>query len=193
MSLVESYGYLETTNKLIAQRANVSVGLVYKYFPRGKVDILRQLILDSQVAFMAAEEQQSLSIPLTSKDQPPSSQSLREFIYQMIEFVVDGHMKNSKFIRALEIAMLADPSVFEDLINWSQQVLNLNPIIAELRKYEIIKEPLSEKEMIIKTNIIDLLVHRYIFYAGNPFSSHKDFLNYLVELFIRLFRIELPI
>lgn len=192
MSLVESHGYLETTNKLIAQRANVSVGLVYKYFPRGKVDILRQLILDSQAVLTATKEEQTPSIPISIKDPSHSMKSLREFIYQMLEFIVDGHMKNAKFIRALEIAMLADSSVFEDLVNWSQQVLNLAPIITELRKHEIIKKSPSEKEMTINTNIIDLVVHRYIFYPGNPFSNHQDFLNYLVDLFIQLFGIKIP-
>lgn len=191
MSLVESHGYLETTNKLIAQRANVSVGLVYKYFPRGKVDILRQLILDSQAVFAVTEEELSLPIPVPNEDPSHSMKSLHEFIYQMLEFIVDGHMRNAKFIRALEIAMLADSSSFEDLVNWTQQVLNLAPIITVLEKYEIIKESPNEKEMIINTNIIDLVVHRYIFYPGNPFSNHQDFLNYLVNLFIQLFRIKI--
>jgi len=121
MSLVESRGYLETTNKMIAQHANVSVGLVYKYFPRGKVDILRQLILDSQAVFESTEDELSPRIPVPNKDPSHSSKSLHDFIYQMLEFIVDGHVRNAKFIRALEIAMLAEPSSFEDLVNWTQQ------------------------------------------------------------------------
>ncbi|MFW9965499.1 MAG: TetR/AcrR family transcriptional regulator [Candidatus Sifarchaeia archaeon] len=190
MSLVESRGYLETTNKMIAQHANVSVGLVYKYFPRGKVDILRQLILDSQAVFESTEEELSPRIPVPKSDPSHSPKSLHDFIYQMLEFIIDGHMRNARFIRALEIAMLAEPSSFEDLVNWTQQVLNLAPIINELQKHEIVKKPLNEKEMIINTNIIDLIVHRYIFYPGNPFSSHQDFLEYLVDLFIQLFGVE---
>lgn len=190
MSLVESRGYLETTNKMIAQHANVSVGLVYKYFPRGKVDILRQLILDSQAVFESTEDELSPRIPVPNKDPSHSSKSLHDFIYQMLEFIVDGHVRNAKFIRALEIAMLAEPSSFEDLVNWTQQVLNLAPIINELQKHEIIIKPLNENEMIINTNIIDLIVHRYIFYPGSPFSNYQDFLEYLVDLFVQLFGVK---
>ncbi len=190
--LVETHGYLETTNKSIAQHAQVSVGLVYKYFPRGKVDILRQLILDSQAIFVATEEQQIPAPPSPLNEQSLSSKSLREFIRQMLEFVVDGHVRNATFIRALEIALIADSSSFEDLVGWSQQVLNFQPILAGLEKFNVIKGPLNERELIISTNIVDLVIHRYIFYAGNPFSSHEDFLNYLFDLFIQLFKIELP-
>ncbi|MFX0108907.1 MAG: TetR/AcrR family transcriptional regulator [Candidatus Hodarchaeota archaeon] len=191
-SLVENLGYLETTNKSIAQHAKVSVGLVYKYFPRGKVDILRQLILDSQAVFAATEEQQIPDLPSSFSEQSLSLESLRGFIHKMLEFVVDAHVRNAKFIRALEIALLADSSSFEDIVGWSQQVLNFQPILLRLEKFNVVKEPPTEKDMIIRTNIIDLVIHRYIFYAGNPFSNHEDFLDYLSDLFIQLFKIELP-
>ncbi|UCE10886.1 MAG: TetR/AcrR family transcriptional regulator [Candidatus Thorarchaeota archaeon] len=190
--MVETHGYLETTNKLIARRANVSVGLVYKYFPRGKVDILRQLILDSQEIYLTTEERQSPSLQVSLIDRPPSSKSLRLFIRQMLDFIINAHVSNAPFIRALEIAMLAEPSAFDDIIGWAQQVLNLKPILTELEKYDVVKESPSEKDLIIKTNIIDLVIHRYIFYAGHPFSSHDDFTDYLLELFIQLFRIDIP-
>ena len=41
--LVENKGYSLVSIRDIAKEADVSIGLIYKYFPKGKFDIIKQL------------------------------------------------------------------------------------------------------------------------------------------------------
>src|SRR5208337_3839267 len=48
-SLISSMGYEKVTIRDIAEKADVSVGLIYKYFPGGKFDILVKGLADKNV------------------------------------------------------------------------------------------------------------------------------------------------
>jgi AcrR family transcriptional regulator len=41
--LIEKNGYNNVSIRDIVKEAEVSIGLIYKYFPKGKIDILKQL------------------------------------------------------------------------------------------------------------------------------------------------------
>ena len=45
--LIEKNGYNNVSIRNIAKESDVSIGLIYKYFPKGKIDILKHLSLQN--------------------------------------------------------------------------------------------------------------------------------------------------
>ena len=62
--MIEERGYLATTTNHIAKAANISIALLYKYFPEGKLAILQQIFQgeheepldDARIANLTFEE-----------------------------------------------------------------------------------------------------------------------------------------
>ncbi|MFX1326772.1 MAG: hypothetical protein ACFE91_01330 [Promethearchaeota archaeon] len=67
----------------------------------------------------------------------------------------------------------------------------MTPFIKQLEKLDHINRDIDEREILLNTNIIDLVIHRYIYFNDNTFLDQEDFLDYIVKLFIRLFRIKI--
>lgn len=174
--MIEQNGYLQVTNHGIAKAADVSIGLIYKYFPRGKPDILKSIILDFKEIFQK-------DLPLITKSNWQLS------LKQLLESFVEIHKKNLELTKAMEIAMISDPSIFQDARGAAQELLNFVSVIDKLIEIGIISRKISKEEIIANTTIIDQITHQYLFYQNLPVKNEKEFLDYLLRLTKKLFEI----
>jgi AcrR family transcriptional regulator len=185
LELLEKFGYFETTNTKIAEVAKISVGLLYKYFPKGKLDVIHSIYLDDKLNL--AEYEQKLQ--LISNSITPSS--FYDFLLNLTLNFIQRHQEQKNILRIYEIAMLSEPTIFKDIRGWAQQALTIVPIIRILEQKEIITHHFSDDEIIMHTNVIDVIVHRYIFFEDAPFSTLKQFVDYILNLFLYLFGIKI--
>lgn len=102
--LIETKGYENVTIRDIAEAAGVSIGLIYKYFPGGKFDILKE------IGYRYTDELLRIKQPETI-DFNDFPGYMRDIIKNMQQFYKD----NSPLIKALTMATLSDSEIVEEI------------------------------------------------------------------------------
>ncbi len=103
-ALIEKKGYEGVKARDIAREADVSVGLIYKYFPKGKFDIIKELgqrYIDGQLMM-------GQSGAIDFSDFPGY---MRMVIKNMLAF----QKSNAALVKALTIAALLGNEIVEDV------------------------------------------------------------------------------
>jgi len=102
--LIETKGYENVTIRDIAEAAGVSIGLIYKYFPGGKFDILKE------IGYRYTDELLRIKQPETI-DFNDFPGYMRDVILNMQQFYKD----NSPLIKALIMATLSDSEIMDEI------------------------------------------------------------------------------
>ena len=93
--LILKQGYYKTSTNQIAREADVSVGLVYKYFPRGKISVLKAI----------AEREYTDRL---SKIAIYPKENFEDYLRFALTEMLEHHKKYKELTLALEIALLTD-------------------------------------------------------------------------------------
>lgn len=99
--MIEEKGFMGTNTNRIAEAAGVSVGLVYKYFPAGKLDIAHEISLRYHSPI--ADSIQHINMAEITKP------GFRERLVHVLLDWIEIHRRNAQFIRAMDIATLLNP------------------------------------------------------------------------------------
>jgi len=102
-SLIETMGYNKVTIRDIAASAGVSTALIYKYFPNGKFDIIKEI--SSRYV-----DEQLIKQPETV-DFNDFPGYMRSVIKNMQQFIKE----NSSLVKALTVAVLLDGEIVEEV------------------------------------------------------------------------------
>jgi AcrR family transcriptional regulator len=100
--LIEDEGYERVTIRDIAKESGVSVGLIYKYFPGGKPEIVREIGMRFVTELTAAGRPESV-------DFEDFSGFLKGFFTANLAY----YRNNRRFLSALAIATITDQKIFE--------------------------------------------------------------------------------
>ena len=159
IGLINQFNYQDITIRQIAKRANISVGLIYHYFPKGKQNILISIYEDD------------FKEKFTSYLVETESEQLRELFRRHI----NDHRDNWKFYRALDQAIIADRDSFKTLREDRSH---------RLREYAKINGYLVEKIEAWYTayQVIDALIHRQLF-VSSIIQSDQKFLELLQKIY----------
>ncbi len=98
--LIETRGYEKITIRDIAEAACVSIGLIYKYFPGGKFDILKEIGYRYTDELLMIEQPENVDF----NDFPGY---MRDVIKNMQQYIKD----NSSLVKALTLAALLDGEI----------------------------------------------------------------------------------
>lgn len=181
--LIQKNGYEDTTNHGIAKNAEVSVGLVYKYFPRGKLDILKSLMEDEADEYHALQTKR-FNLDLINQI------NWQEKVQSLIELVIKRHREKLEFIKAMEIAMLSSPEVFINSRALAQELITMLPIIKKLETIGVIQQEFSNEEIKRNMLILDILCHQHLFYNNVPLKPEENFKDFFFQMLKILFKIE---
>ena len=183
--LILEKGYSNTNIRDITYLANVSVGTLYHHFKKGKIDLLKEIIVKSTVEFSEDLNSQNF---LADKEINNISDGLNTYLLALIE----NHRKNRLFLAAMESEVLSNISFYDKLKNdirskEARQIetnLFFKPIKTLLEKFpqEDLKFEGKEKHI---HRIVDTLIHRHI-YDEYTFESDEYFLQLLNKIILAL-------
>ena len=172
--LVEDRGYNMVSIRDIAKKAEVSIGLIYKYFPKGKFDILKQM--SSQYIDGGFMMKQPDKIDFT--DFPGY---IREVNQNMLEL----HKKNSKLVKAITIAALMEDSILEDIKMFNAEEYVIIPEF--FSKFTGVDIPPKDYVKILTE--WSLTIKSLIFYFNTfptIFNDDESFLDILVDITLKI-------
>lgn len=102
--LIKTKGYENVTIRDITEAAGVSIGLIYKYFPEGKSDILKEISYRYMDKLLRIKQPETIDF----NDFPGY---MRDVIKNMQQFYKD----NSPLIKALTMATLSDSEIVDEI------------------------------------------------------------------------------
>ncbi len=173
-TLVENKGYSSVSIRDIAKEADVSIGLIYKYFPKGKFDILKQL------------SSKQLDEDFLMKQ--PSKIDFADFpgyTREVIENMLELHRRNVKLINAVTVAALMEGEILEDIKSISAE--DYAGIPEFFSKFDGVD--ISDKDHINVLTEWSLAVKSMIFYNTmfpTIFKDDKSFIDMLVDLSLKI-------
>ena len=159
IDLISQFEYQDVTIRQIAKRAEISVGIIYHYFPKGKQDILITIYED---AF-----QETVFPYLIEPDAEQLEHHFRSHL--------NNHRENWKFYRALDQAMISDQESFKTIRDSRYEILKK---YAEENGYPVEKTD----SWLTAYNVIDAIIHRHLFVSKITRSEQK-----LVELIQKIY------
>ncbi len=157
--LISQFDYQDVTMRQIARRAEISVGIIYHYFPKGKQGILVSIY---EGAF------KETVFPYLVEAEP-------EQLGERFRSHLSNHRENWKIYRALDQAMIADRESFKTIRE--ERHLQLRSF-AEDNGYPVEKID----SWITAYNVIDALIHRHLFVDKITMSDQS-----LVELIQKIY------
>ena len=172
--LVEGKGYSAVSIRDISKEADVSIGLIYKYFPNGKFDILKQL-----------------SSERTDKDfmmNQPEKIDFTDFpgyIREVNENMIELHRKNAKLIKAFTIGALMEDKVLEETKTIkAEDYVVISEFFSKFKGVDISSKDhvkmLTEWSLTIKS----LIFHSTIF--PTIFKDDESLLDMLVDISLKI-------
>jgi AcrR family transcriptional regulator len=163
--------YFTTTTRRIAKAANISIGLVYKYFPKGKPEIAFEICKREYSEFLKKNKFPQL----TAKNIP---QIIREVLKNFVQF----HTERAQLIAALDIAFLSKKS---NMLDFDEaDILEMNPIpkiLTQRYKSDSNKLMKIKKMNTILLNTIESIIHRHVNYS-RIFDSDEELVDFLVYI-----------
>ncbi|HML04465.1 MAG TPA: TetR/AcrR family transcriptional regulator [Methanobacterium sp.] len=173
-NLVEEKGYSTVSIRDIAKKADVSIGLIYKYFPKGKFEILKEL----SSKHMNEEFMMNQPEKVDFADFPGY---IREINKNMLEL----HKKNDKLIKAVTIAALMEDEVLEDIksIN-AEDYVSISEFFSKFNGVDI-----SDEDPVNLLTEWSLAVKSMIFYSTmfpTIFKDDESLLDMLVDISLKI-------
>lgn len=104
--LIETRGYEKVTIRDIAEAAGVSIGLIYKYFPGGKFDILKG------ISYRYADE-----LFMTKQPENIDFNDFPSYMRGVVKNMQQCLKENSSFVKALTLAALLDNEIVDEVKN----------------------------------------------------------------------------
>lgn len=173
IGLIEEKGYSGFSIDEVPERANLSIGTVYRYFPKGKRDILHEIITRNNEALTGMIPQDEIS-----------DKNFYDFWKSVIIAYLRGHRDGIFSLTAMEYSLGADhqfsevlgPIVIEFFQKLAKQISGVKQVAG-----------LSEREVLEKVGlvfgILGLLVKSHV---TRPFFKSDDRLVEYVSEVARL-------
>ncbi len=172
LKLIKEKGYAQTKTNKIAELAGVNIALIYKYFPNGKPEILRDI---------TKEMATSLNIHLDQIKTKDPYKILNLVIMNMIKI----HHQDAPIMKAINIAYLSNETLFKDSQEFYKKKKPLGtPYMSKvLLKLGIpIKGDLNNTSRLLM-RLMDNLIHRHVLF-GNIVSTDEELAVFLTDLIL---------
>lgn len=157
-NLLKKMPYNDITTKDIAKIAGVSVALLYKYYPDGKISLVKSLAEE-----FANKSMDSYPIGLDQLKLPKKLDNIWDFIYTNMVRTIKMHKENKDLNLALEMIYLSNPDVetyaLDNYETYNNDVAN---IFIEFVANQMggIKIDKSFSKFIVQ--LVDATIHRHV-------------------------------
>lgn len=172
LQLFQKKGYAGTTMSAIAEKADVNIALIYKYFPRGKLDIILSIGSDTL-------KQEKSDFEIDPSDSP------REIVRDLIRTMLETHKEHQTILKALEVEYLSHKNIFDEgefaiLTGGINTTLGFSKLIERLG---IRNSDNIERIGRLVFHLIDGLIHRHVLIVKIE-EEDESVVNFITDLVI---------
>ncbi len=170
---IREVGYSNMTTNKIAEKADVSIGLLYKYFPHGKPDLV--------CGIMRKLTEEKKEVPI---DMFLQGENYQEVLKNFIKMQYMTHISYRSLVIAQEMVFMEEPEVVDELVESFRTDKSLSRYIWHiLEEKGLDVSNIDEFSKEASLNMIDALTHRQIIY--NLFSDDEDrFAEFIFDVFM---------
>lgn len=173
--LLERSDLNQLTIRDIAKEAEVSIGLIYKYFPEGKPAIIKEIGLTTIHNFTDILEN------IDKKAEFP------DFLISFIRSILEHTAKNKRLLRATTVMALTDIEVLKgyEMINEQE----LKPLTDRLICFKGIQVP-ENNSLLFTAKWVDVIlsaINHYTLYP-TPFESDKEIITMLTDISLKIWK-----
>ena len=101
-NLILKQGYHKTSTNHVAKSAKISIGTIYKYFPKGKEDIIRKYFEESMETFLDSQDLSNMT-----------DENIRVFLNHFVLDLFKNHEENKGYNIAFRSAIQSDQKLHE--------------------------------------------------------------------------------
>ena len=175
--LIREKGYDKLSTNHIADKAKIGIGTIYRNFPNGKVDIMREMVIrDSSII---------VNLDLFN-DRGESA--LPEAISKIVINFIDFHRQNKRFDLALERALQSDNEFLQEFIHHVDEVMaQITQIMKQRFPLNYLTENQLKKRLFLAYNVIESIIRRHLLLTP-LFDTDEELGVYLTNLAIDIFK-----
>jgi AcrR family transcriptional regulator len=176
-TLIETKGYENVTIRDIAEAAGVSIGLIYKYFPGGKFDILKE------ISYRYTDE-----LLMTNQSENIDFNDFPGYIRNVIRSMQQYTKNNISLSKALIIAALLDGEIADEIKNMdfkNEYYKAVSKLFCSFNGVEIgDKDPL---EVLMDWGIaIKGIIHCDVIYSLFLIKSEESLTDLMVDISLKI-------
>jgi len=170
--LILKQGYHKTSTNNVAKSAKISIGTIYKYFPKGKEDIIRKYFEESMETFLDSQN-------LSNMNEENIRDSLNHFVLDLFK----NHEENKGYNLAFRSAIQSDKILHNA---HKEKILNIfKDKVQKLRKTNENLKQISEKRLvdvfIFLYNLVNAIIYHHLS-VMELFDTDDKFVEYLSNL-----------
>ncbi len=183
--LIEEKGYSNLNVNELAYLAEVSVGTLYYHFPKGKVDVLAEIMSRKTEGFVSKGSQLIEDDKILDK-----GMNLEDILRWLFYKIIELRRTDRQFLAAIQSEMFANPNGYLDLVkgyqttDGLQQGMNvLSEVIIKVAERDNVSlgDIQDGTDRILK--VVGLLMTYQIIFPGF-FGKDSDFVDLAVDLFL---------
>lgn len=170
--LILKQGYHKTSTNHVAKSAKISIGTIYKYFPKGKEDIIRKYFEESMETFLDSQNLSNMN-----------EDNIRDFLNHFVLDLFKNHEENKGYNLAFRSAIQSD-KILHDA--HKEKIFNIfKDKVQKLRKTNEKFKQVSEKRLvdvfIFLYNLVNAILYHHLS-VMELFDTDDKFVEYLSNL-----------
>ena len=173
-NLILKQGYHKTSTNHVAKSAKISIGTIYKYFPKGKEDIIRKYFEESMETMLDRDDLINLN-----------NDNIRDFLNHFILELFKNHEENKGYNLAFRSAIQSDNTLHnghkEKIFNFfkdrAQKLRKTNKNFKEIPEERLIEV------FIFIYNLINAILYHHLSIM-ELFDTDDKLIEYLSDLVV---------
>ena len=170
--LVLEQGYHKTSTNHIAESAEISIGTIYKYFPRGKEDIIRKYFEESMEAFFLSHDLSKMA-----------DDNIGDFLNDFLLDLFRNHKENVGYHLAFRSTIQSDKKLSDT--HKEKTIYFFNQLVRKLRNLNDSFKQFSEKRLVdtfvFMYNLVNAILYHHLS-VMEFFDTDDEFVDYLSNL-----------
>jgi AcrR family transcriptional regulator len=170
--LILKQGYHKTSTNHVAKSAKISIGTIYKYFPKGKIDIIRKYFEKSIETFLDSQDLSTMN-----------DENLRDLLNHFVLDLFENHKKNKGYNLAFRSAIQSDKILHD--AHKEKSFHFFKELVQKLRKSNENFKQISEKKLvnvfIFMYNLVNAILYHHLS-VMELFDTDDKFIEYLSNL-----------
>jgi len=170
--LILKQGYHKTSTNHVAKSAKISIGTIYKYFPKGKEDIIRKYFEESMETFLDSQNLSNMN-----------EENIRDFLNHFILDLLKNHEENKGYNLAFRSAIQSD-KILHDAYKKKIFIIFKDTAQKLRRKNKTFKQIPEERLIevfIFIYNLVNAILYHHLS-VMELFDTDDKFIEYLSNL-----------